>query len=84
MDKRKQIRWISLFPQFGSATLGSFNATKCKPLCHYTSVFYWNSEQHLKQYWPDVPFYYLEQKSKFPIDKVSSLGSGLFRHDLNE
>ena len=70
MDSRQQTRWMSLFPQFGSSAIGGYLATKCQPLCHFTSVFYWNSEQHIKQYWPQVPFYYLEQKEEFPLAKL--------------
>ena len=60
---------MSLFPQLGSSAIGGYLATKCQPLCHFTSVFYWSSEQHIRQYWPQVPVYYLEQKDDFPIEK---------------
>ena len=69
MDNNKNVRWISLFPQFGSSAIGAFKAIGNLPLFYLTSVFYWNIEQHLKQYWDEVPFYFVEQKEKFPLNQ---------------
>ena len=74
MDNNKNVRWISLFPQFGSSAIGAFKAIGNLPLFYLTSVFYWNIEQHLKQYWDEVPFYFVEQKEKFPLNQYLDEG----------
>lgn len=57
------VRYCSIVPLVGGFTLGNYMATGKKPEALLSYSAFAPNEEHLRAYWPDVPYYNLDEVS---------------------
>jgi len=61
------MKWATMIPKIGGSALGCYQATSTLPLYHLSYTPFKQNDSQLARYWPQVPFFYLDQAHK--VDK---------------
>ena len=70
-----KIRWGTIIPLIGGSALGCQKSAGCLPEFHLSYTPFANNEQHLKRYWPEVPFHYLDKNPITNFEGVDYVNS---------
>jgi site-specific DNA-cytosine methylase len=62
MSKQK-IKWGSVIPLIGGHSIGSYIATETKPQFLISYPGFLSNDQHIRNYWPDVPYLLVDPHS---------------------
>jgi hypothetical protein len=60
-ESNGDIKWGSIVPLVGGFSIGNYMATGNKPEALLTYSAFADNEKHLREYWPDVPYYNLDE-----------------------
>ena len=55
------VKWATMIPKIGGSALGCYQATSTLPLYHLSYTTFQPNDSQLARYWPQVPFFYLDQ-----------------------
>ena len=58
------MKWAPIIPLIGGFPLGAFMATGKKPHAIYSYSAFAKNDQHLVEYWKDVPYYHLDDEEQ--------------------
>ena len=63
-DGKRKIKWATMIPLIGGSAIGCKKATGVYPQYHLSYSAFKKNETHLKRYWPEVPWLYLDENSQ--------------------
>jgi len=73
--KSEKIRWGTIIPLIGGSAIGCQKSSESMPEFHLSYSPFSNNEQHLKRYWPKVPFHYLDKNPVVNFEGVDYINS---------
>lgn len=56
---KKKLKWVAVQPLVGGMAIGAYQAIGHKPEFICAAEGFQNNDQHLREYWPDVPYFIL-------------------------
>ena len=74
-EPNDKIRWGTIIPLIGGSALGCQKSAGSHPEFHLSYTPFSNNEQHLKRYWPEVPFHYLDKNPVVNFEGVDYINS---------
>ena len=70
-----KICWVTIILLIGGSALGCHKSAGSRPEFHLSYTPFSNNEQHLKRYWPEVPFHYLDKNPVVNFEGVDYINS---------
>lgn len=74
MAIKKKLKWAAIQPLIGGMAIGAFQAIGHKPEFIVSQAGVQGNEEHLRQYWPDVPYFIVDSANGYAFvdeaDKV--------------
>ena len=70
-----KIGWVTIILLIGGSALGCHKSAGSRPEFHLSYTPFSNNEQHLKRYWPEVPFHYLDKNPVVNFEGVDYINS---------
>ena len=63
----ERVRWGTIIPLIGGSAIGCQQATGTLPDFHLSYSPFTNNEKHIRNYWPSVPFHYIDKDQSLPV-----------------
>jgi len=73
--KTEKIKWGTIIPLIGGSAIGCQKSSGSMPEFHLSYSPFSNNEQHIKRYWPKVPFHYLDKNPVVNFEGVDYINS---------
>jgi len=70
-----KIKWGTIIPLIGGSAIGCQKSSGSMPEFHLSYSPFSNNEQHIKRYWPNVPFHYLDKNPVVNFEGVDYINS---------
>ena len=74
-EPNDKIRWGTIIPLIGGSALGCQKSAGSRHEFHLSYTPFSNNDQHLKRYWPEVPFHYLDKNPVVNFEGVDYINS---------
>ena len=71
----REVKWSTAIPLVGGSAVGCYAATNTLPQYHLSYSAFDKNEQHLLDYWPDIPRINLDEVRDIPEGRLDFINS---------